>query len=66
MSRRVSLALKDPKVMTKPRVSFPDELIFLDNIKENNIGEVKQMLRRASVKIDFNKINDTGQLKKNY
>ena len=41
MSRRLSLVLKDPKIKTKPKVKFPDELIFLDNIKENNIKEIK-------------------------
>lgn len=61
MSRRVSLALKDPTAKTKPKVKFPDELIFLDNIKENNIKEIRIMLRRASANIDINKINDSGR-----
>lgn len=60
MSRRLSLVLKDPKIKTKPKVKFPDELIFLDNIKENNIKEIKTMLRRTSANLDINKINDTG------
>ena len=35
MSRRLSIALKESK--SKPKVKFPDDLVFLDNIKENNI-----------------------------
>ena len=58
MSRRLSIALKESK--SKPKVKFPDDLVFLDNIKENNIKEIKLMLRRTSAAININRINDTG------
>ena len=58
MSRRLSIALKESK--SKPKVKFPDYLVFLDNIKENNIKEIKLMLRRTSAAININRINDTG------
>jgi len=44
----------------KPKVKFPDELVFLDSIKGNDVENVKQMLRRASLNVDLNKINDSG------
>lgn len=61
MSRRLSLQLKNPATKQKPKVKFPDELIFLDSVKDNDIDNVRHMLRRTSLKIDINKINDSGE-----
>ncbi|XP_041354658.1 protein phosphatase 1 regulatory subunit 27-like [Gigantopelta aegis] len=58
MSRRASLLAKQNKC--KPKVRFPDELVFLDNIKENDLPAVSSMLRRASVQVDINGLNDAG------
>ncbi|KAK7504136.1 hypothetical protein BaRGS_00004440 [Batillaria attramentaria] len=58
MSRRASIAAK--KVHKKPNVRFPDELVFLDHIKENDITAINSMLRRASMQIDINGLNDAG------
>ncbi|XP_071079655.1 protein phosphatase 1 regulatory subunit 27-like [Haliotis cracherodii] len=58
MSRRASLLAKQNKC--KPKVRFPDELVFLDNIKENDLNAVSTMLRRASLKVNINEINDVG------
>lgn len=63
MSRRLSVQLKCNKNATKapkPKVKFPDDLIFLDCVKENDVENVKAMLRRASANIDINKMNDSG------
>lgn len=59
MSRRASLLAKQNKC--KPKVRFPDELVFLDNIKENDLNAVSTMLRRASLKVNINEINDVGE-----
>ena len=59
MSRRASLLAKQNKC--KPKVRFPDELVFLDNIKENDLPAVSSMLRRASVQVDINALNDAGR-----
>ncbi|BFZ11558.1 hypothetical protein BsWGS_14597 [Bradybaena similaris] len=58
MSRRASLLAKQEK--RKPRVRFPDELVFLDNIKGNDIQACHSMLRRASVQLDINGLDSTG------
>ncbi|CAG5136441.1 unnamed protein product [Candidula unifasciata] len=58
MSRRASLLAKQEK--SKPRVRFPDELIFLDNIKGNDIQACHSMLRRASVQLDINGLDSNG------
>jgi ankyrin repeat protein len=50
-----------PSSAIKPKVKFPDELVFLDSIKDNDVENVKQMLRRASLNVDLNKINDSGK-----
>lgn len=65
MSRRASLIAKEakdnPKIKaSKPRVRFPDELVFLDTIKEDELPAMESMLRRASVKIDINAIHSSG------
>ncbi|RUS76423.1 hypothetical protein EGW08_015814 [Elysia chlorotica] len=57
MSRRASLLAKQEK--RKPRVRFPDELVFLDNIKGNDIQACHSMLRRASVQLDLNGLDTT-------
>lgn len=44
----------------KPAVRFPDELVFLDNMKENNIKACSSMLRRASIQMDLNGIDNSG------
>ena len=59
MSRRLSLQYKN-STSTKPKVKFPDELVFLDSVKENDVENVKLLLRRASANIDINKMNDSG------
>jgi len=65
MSRRLSIQMKNanvgPSPINKPKVKFPDELVFLDSIKDNDVENVKQMLRRASLNVDLNKINDSGK-----
>ena len=62
MSRRASLyAKKNPEEKKPKGVRFPDELVFLDNIKENDIGALDHMLRRASLQVDISGINDAGR-----
>ena len=62
MSRRASLFAKENPGKKKPQVRFPDELVFLDNIKENDMDGVNNMLRRASVQIDISALGDSGKL----
>ena len=62
MSRRASVFAKEakenPEIKKKPKgVRFPDELVFLDNIKEDELPAMESMLRRASVCIDINAIH---------
>jgi hypothetical protein len=58
MSRRASVfARANPG---KRRVRFPDEVIFENEIKEQDGLAVMNMLRRASVDIDLNRINTAG------
>ena len=58
MSRRASVfARKNPG---KRRVRFPDEVIFENEIKEQDGTAVMAMLRRASIDIDLNRINMAG------
>lgn len=59
MSRRQSLFKK--KNPGKPRVRFPDELVFQDIVKENDVAQMDVMLRRASLKVDINSINSAGE-----
>ena len=60
MSRRASVfARQNPG---KRRVRFPDEVIFENEIKEQDGHAVMHMLRRASVDIDINRINSAGIL----
>lgn len=58
MSRRLSLQAKQER--RKPRVHFPDELVFLDSIKENDLKACNTMLRKASLTLDINALNDAG------
>lgn len=58
MSRRASILAKQQR--SRPKVRFPDDLVFLDNIRENDLDACKVMLRRASLKIDINALNDAG------
>lgn len=58
MSRRLSLFKKENP--GKPRVRFPDELVFQDSVKENDIQQMDHMLRRASLQMDLNVINSAG------
>lgn len=64
MSRRASLYAKQNPTKPRPKVRFSDELVFLDNIKENDIPALGSMLRRASLQVDISGINDAGQYKK--
>ena len=58
MSRRASVfARTNPG---KRRVRFPDEVIFEDEIKEQDGHAIMSMLRRASVDVDINRINTAG------
>ena len=59
MSRRLSIQAKQEQ--RRPRVRFPDELVFLDNIKENDLSACNAMLRKASLTLDINGINDAGE-----
>ena len=45
----------------KRRVRFPDEVVFEDEIKEQDGMAVMDMLRRASIDIDINRINSAGE-----
>lgn len=59
MSRRASVfARNNPG---KRRVRFPDEVIFENEIKEQDAENVMTMLRRASIDIDINRINSAGE-----
>lgn len=61
MSRRASIYAKQhPEEPKRKGVRFPDELVFLDNIKENDITALHTMLRRASLKVDISAINTAG------
>ena len=62
MSRRASLFAKQNPEKARPKVRFPDELVFLDNIKENDIPALSGMLRRASLQVDISGINDAGNV----
>jgi len=64
MSRRASLyAKQNPEKKKAKGVRFPDELVFLDNIKENDVQALGTMLRRASLQVDISGINDAGRIK---
>ena len=58
MSRRASVFAKQNP--GKRRVRFPDEVIFENEIKEQDGHAVMNMLRRASVDIDIDRINSAG------
>ena len=58
MSRRASfIARQHPG---QRRVRFPDEIVFDECIKEADGDTVLNMLRRASMQIDVNRINTAG------
>ena len=60
MSRRASVfARNNPG---KRRVRFPDEVIFENEIKEQDGTAIMSMLRRASIDVDINRINSAGKL----
>ena len=61
MSRRASLYAKENPGKPRPQVRFPDELVFLDSIKENDMAHMNTMLRRASIKLDINGLTDQGK-----
>ena len=62
MSRRASLFNKEhPEEKKKTKVRFPDELVFLDSIKEHDVDEMHSMLRRVSVQIDINALGTSGE-----
>ena len=59
MSRRASVfARQNPG---KRRVRFPDEVIFENEIKEQDGSAVMLMLRRASIDINIDRINMAGE-----
>ncbi|XP_029658013.1 sarcoplasmic reticulum histidine-rich calcium-binding protein [Octopus sinensis] len=58
MSRRASFFNKQNP--GKPRVRFADELVFNDNVKEQDIPAMEAMLRRSSLQMDINSINSAG------
>lgn len=58
MSRRASVYKKQNP--GKPRVRFPDELVFQENVKDNDVESMHQMLRRASLKMDLSAVNTAG------
>ena len=59
MSRRASVfARQNPG---KRRVRFPDEVIFEDEIKEQDGSAIMLMLRRASIDINIDRINSAGK-----
>ncbi|KAL8612885.1 hypothetical protein ACOMHN_038140 [Nucella lapillus] len=58
MSRRLSMQAKQER--KKPKVRFPDELVFLDSIKENDLKACNAMLRKASLSLDINALNESG------
>ena len=60
MSRRASVFKKQNP--GKPRVRFPDELVFQESVKENDVEHINQMLRRASLQVDINAINSAGRV----
>ncbi|XP_052273038.1 protein phosphatase 1 regulatory subunit 27-like isoform X2 [Dreissena polymorpha] len=61
MSRKASLfAKQNPEGKKAKGVRFSDELVFLDNIKENDVKALSHMLRRASLQVDISGINDAG------
>ena len=47
------------------QVKFPDELVFLDSIKENDLKKVTELLKKASKHIDINALNDAGKQRLN-
>lgn len=59
MSRRVSVFRKQNP--GKPRVRFPDELVFQDSVKENDVEQMNHMLKRDSLQMDLNGINSAGR-----
>jgi hypothetical protein len=45
---------------SKKRVKFEEYLVFLDNIKINDVNAVRKMLTRTQIHFDLNLINDSG------
>ena len=44
----------------KKRVKFEERLVFLDNIKINDVNAVRKMLTRTQIHFDLDSINDSG------
>ena len=59
-SQRFTTAKKPKTNRPKSKVKFTDDLILSDSIKYNDVDEVRLMLRRASLNLNLNKINDSG------
>lgn len=59
MSRRASLFNRENPAR-KTKVRFPDDLVFLDDVKDNDIEAMSCMLRRASLEMDINAIMPSG------
>jgi hypothetical protein len=49
-------SFEEAKQKIKRNVKFPNELIFLDDIKSNNLEDARKMLRRTSVELDINQV----------
>ena len=60
VSKQQALKKKAAK-RSKKRVKFEDYLVFLDNIKINDVNAVRKMLTRSHVQFDLNLINDSGE-----
>jgi len=59
MSRRASLTLKQSRPERR-RVHFTDEVVMEDSIKEGDEQELFSLLRRHSLTVDINAINQSG------
>lgn len=61
MSKRASMVMKqEPKATKRKGVRFTDELVFLDNMKENDIAALDKMLKRVSLQMDISGLNAEG------
>ena len=62
MSSRASSIKSGKRNRPKSRVTFTDELILVDSIKYNDLGEVRATLRRSGQDINLDKKNNSGNL----
>lgn len=61
MNRPISSKKKfDKKILSQVR--FPDQIVFLESIKDSDIENVKSLLRRRSACIDMSSINNSGNI----